>query len=327
MKNNIKVALIQEPPVYLNLELSVNKALQLIGEIVTEKPDLIVFPETWLPGYPVWLDYAPEAGIWGHEPSAVIYRLLTQNAIQKGDQFVQRLKDSAAEHEVTIIMGAHELQGRSLYNSLIHITKKGQSHIHRKLMPTYTERLIWAQGDGSTLNVIEENGYRTGGLICWEHWMPLARAAMHSKNEHIHIAQWPMVKELHQLACRNYAFEGQCYVIAAGCVLSKQDMLDGIHTVIANEEDRIAVELIESIPVDNRELLLKGGSSVIKPDSGYLIEPQMNVKETVFAELDLNKTIEGNLYLDTTGHYSRPDIFQLTVDENPKSDHDKESCS
>ena len=86
MKNNIKVALIQEPPVYLNLELSVNKALQLIGEIVTEKPDLIVFPETWLPGYPVWLDYAPEAGIWGHEPCAVIYRLLTQNAIQKGDQ-------------------------------------------------------------------------------------------------------------------------------------------------------------------------------------------------------------------------------------------------
>lgn len=323
MKNIIKASIIQEPPVYLNIERSVEKALRLIDEAMAEDPDMIVFPETWLPGYPVWLDYAPSAGIWDHKPSAVIYRLLVENSVAAGDQHMKKLSDSAVNNEVTIVIGAHERVGRSLYNTLFHISAKGNTFIHRKVMPTYTERLIWAQGDGSTLNVVEENGYRTGGLICWEHWMPLARAAMHQKNEHIHIAQWPMVKELHQLACRNYAFEGQCFVIAAGCVLSKKDMLEGLNTIIKDANDEIALELIRTIPVNDGELLLKGGSCVIEPDTGFLTEPQWGSTQIIHSELDLKKTIEGNLYLDTSGHYSRPDIFKLSVNDRDISEHNK----
>lgn len=112
-------------------------------------------------------------------------------------------------------------------------------------MPTYTERLVWGMGDGSTLPTIDHQNAKITGLICWEHWMPLARAAVHQNGEDIHIAQWPMVKDLHQIASRQYAFEGQCYVIAAGCILTKQQMIDGIISV--SDKDNPALEMIRSI--------------------------------------------------------------------------------
>lgn len=318
MEHLYKTAIIQHPPVYLNLAESVELAKKYITETTDAGTRLIVFPETWLPGYPVWLDYAPQAGVWDHPPAKALFRLLFQNSISIDDEHFKSLQNSAVEKDCIIIMGAHEKVGRTLYNTIFYFKPDGTFEVHRKLMPTYTERLIWGMGDGSTLSTIKDGDVEIGGLVCWEHWMPLARAAMHQLGEHIHIAQWPMVKDLHQIASRQYAFEAQCFVLAAGCTLTKQEMLDGIKTVINSEEDQLALELLESIPVPPETYVLRGGSAVIKPDIEYLVEPLQETSQIIYSELDLSKLSEGNLFLDTNGHYSRPDVFELKVDTRSK---------
>lgn len=309
--NPYKIAVVQHPPVYLNLRESVALAIQYIIEAASQNVRMVVFPETWLPGYPVWLDYAPEAGIWDNPSAKALFRLLFENSIEIDDEYFKALSNSAVENNCLIVMGANERFGRTLYNTIFYFKPDGDFELHRKLMPTYTERLVWGTGDGSTLPTIDHNGTKITGLICWEHWMPLARAAVHQNGEDIHIAQWPMVKDLHQIASRQYAFEGQCYVIAAGCTLTKDQMIKGILSVTG--EENIALELINSIPEDNDTQLLKGGSSVIKPNSEYLIEPVQNECTIIYTELDLGILSEGNLFIDTNGHYSRPDVFQLHV--------------
>lgn len=318
MAKKVSVSLVQRAPVYLNLKASVNLAVQYITESVSRGAEVIVFPETWLPGYPVWLDYAPEAALWDHPPAKALFRLLFENSISINDAHFNELLHAAKINNCLIVMGCHERVGRTLYNTIFYFRPDGTFHLHRKLMPTYTERLIWGYGDGSTLPVFEFNDAKIGGLICWEHWMPLARAAMHQQNEDIHIAQWPMVKELHHLASRNYAFEGQCFVIASGCTLTKSQMIDGISSVCENEEDELALNLIEHIPTNPQDYMLKGGSAIIKPNSEYLVEPILERSELIFADLDLKENIEGNLFIDTAGHYSRPDIFKLQVDTQSK---------
>lgn len=318
LSSTYKVAVVQHPPVFLNLSESVSLASGYIKEAASQGSRLIVFPETWLPGYPVWLDYAPNAGLWDHPPAKALFRILFENSIAIGDEYFKTLQNAAVENDCLVVMGGHERLGRTLYNTIFYFMADGSYDLHRKLMPTYTERLIWGMGDGSTLAVIEDDSIKIGGLVCWEHWMPMARAAMHQLGEHIHIAQWPMVKDLHQIASRQYAFEAQCYVIAAGCTLTKGEMLDGINSAIKEESDKAALELIESIPVKENEFVLKGGSAVINPDTSYLEAPLQQKTGIITAELDIAKLSEGNLFLDTNGHYSRPDVFQLTVDTRKK---------
>jgi predicted amidohydrolase len=146
--------------------------------------------------------------------------------------------------------------------------------------------------------------------------MPLARAAMHARQETIHVAQWPWVRELHQIASRHYAFEGQCFVLAAGSVLTRQDVLDGYHSL---EVDSEALEILEQIPGDAETYLLKGGSAVIGPDAGYVVEPVFEEAGILYADLELDRVIEGHLTLDTDGHYARPDVFHLAVNDQPQS--------
>ena len=306
MYNPYKIAVVQHPPVFLNLENSVDLAIQYIEEAGERDANMVVFPETWLPGYPVWLDYAPKAGVWDHAPAKALFRLLFENSIAINDQYFKALSNAAVEQNCLVVMGANERLGRTLYNTIFYFKPDGEFDLHRKLMPTYTERLVWGMGDGSALPTIDDNGTKITGLICWEHWMPLARAAMHENGEHIHIAQWPMVKDLHQIASRQYAFEGQCYVIAAGCTLTKQQIIDGILSI--SDEKNPGLELIESIPVENDEFLLRGGSSIIKPDSEYLVDPLQEKNTVIYADLDLSLLSEGNLFID-----SRPDVFQLHV--------------
>ncbi len=318
MSSTYKVAVVQHPPVFLNLPESVVLATRYINEAASQGSRLIVFPETWLPGYPVWLDYAPNAGLWDHPPAKALFKILFENSISIGDEHFKTLQNAAVENNCLVVMGAHERLGRTLYNTIFYFKPDGSYDLHRKLMPTYTERLIWGMGDGSTLAVVEHEKVQVGGLVCWEHWMPMARAAMHQLGEHVHIAQWPMVKDLHQIASRQYAFEAQCYVIAAGCTLTKGEMLKGIHSVSKNDSDKTALELIESIPVASDEFVLKGGSAVINPDTSYLKDPLQEKSGIISVELDIARLSEGNLFLDTNGHYSRPDVFQLTVDTRKK---------
>ncbi|MBO6524710.1 MAG: carbon-nitrogen hydrolase family protein [Balneolaceae bacterium] len=319
MDHSYSIAVIQQPPVFLNLPESISLAKKLVHEAIDHGARLIVFPETWLPGYPVWLDYAPNVGVWGHPPAKALFKLLVQNSLSIDDEHFKSLNNLAVQNDCIIVMGAHEKVGRTLYNTIFYFKPDGTYSLHRKLIPTYTERLIWGMGDGSTLSIIEDENVKIGGLVCWEHWMPLARAAMHQLGEHIHIAQWPMVKDLHHIASRQYAFEAQCYVIAAGCTITKQQMLDGIKSTISDPDEELALELIESIPVDSESFILNGGSAVINPDTSYLSEPVYDKNSIIYADLDIRELSKGNLFLDTSGHYSRPDVFQLTVDTRSKT--------
>ena len=316
--NCINVAIIQQAPVFLNIKESTKKATGLIEEAANKGANLIVFPETWLPGYPVWLDYSPNAALWDYPPAKELYRILSENSITIPGEDFNELLAISRKTSCRVVLGAHERIGGTLYNTMIFIDNDGKNYeVHRKLMPTYTERLIWGRGDGSTLNTLNTEFGKIGGLICWEHWMPLARAAMHAKHETVHVAQWPMVKELHQLASRHYAFEGQCYVIAAGCILSKGEIIEGIKSL--GDTNNLALQLLEEMTGDKNDLILKGGSSVILPNSEYLIEPVYNKSQNIYSELDLEKITEGNLFLDTDGHYSRPDVFQLVINDQPQS--------
>ena len=311
-KSTFKVAIIQQAPVFLNINETIEKANILVKNAAMQNAEIVIFPETWIPGYPVWLDFSPNAAIWNYAPAKSIFNILVENSLTIPGKNFDSLCKMAQKNNVYLVVGAHELVGGTVYNSLIYIDKNGINFkIHRKLIPTYTERMIWGRGDGSTLDVISTEFGNIGGLICWEHWMPLARAAMHNKQETIHIAQWPYVKELHQIASRHYAFEGQCFVVAAGCILSKQDTLDGIDSLsIKNNDAKI---LLEEIPCDNEELLLKGGSCIIAPDGSYLTEPAYDTSDIIYAKINLALINEGHLVIDTDGHYSRPDIFKLNV--------------
>lgn len=308
--HSVKIALIQAPPVFLNLKESLGRFGELAKEASESGAKVIVFPETWLPGYPIWLDDAPNAGLWDYPPAKRLYKYLSDNSVPVPGPEVDLLRRTAAETKSYIIIGVNERAGRTLYNTTLYISPSGDFKIHRKLTPTYTERLVWGVGDGSTLNTIETPYGTIGGLICWEHWLPLARAAMHAKNEIIHTAQFPTVHERHQIASRHYAFEGQCFVLASGCVLTKNDALSGFESL--GTDDKEVFSLLESM---RKEKLQRGGSAVIAPDISYIAEPVFDDTATVFADLDLNLPGEGSLLLDTDGHYSRPDIFSLEVNE------------
>ena len=314
MNRSFKVAIVQQAPVFLNLEESLDKACTLVEEAAGAGAKVIGFPETWLPGYPVWLDYAPNAALWDHGPAKTLYRLLAENSITIPGRHLDRLLDIARRTGTYLIMGAHERLDGTLYNTMLFIHRDGQSfQIHRKLVPTYTERLVWGRGDGSTLGVMPSEYGHLGGLICWEHWMPLARAAMHAQNETLHVAQWPAVRELHQIASRHYAFEGQCFVLAAGSVLSRGDILAGFHSLGRTEGG--GIELLEAIPGQDTDLILRGGSAVISPDSSYLEGPVFDQSLILYADIDPERIAEGHLVIDTQGHYARPDVFSLEVND------------
>jgi len=301
-----QITAVQEPPVFLDLEKSVDKACALIAQAAKEGASLIVFPETWLPGYPIWLDMAPGAGLWEYEPATAVYRRLFANSVAGESTAVSRLCQAARAAGATVVMGLNERDGGTLYNTILYLGADGSVlGKHRKLMPTYTERLVWGLGDGSTLTVVDTPHGRVGGLICWEHWMPLARHAMHAQQELVHVAQWPTVKEMLLVASRSYAFEGRCFVVAAGTVLQKRDLA------------HLNLALFGEIPGDDDTLLMRGGSAIIGPNGDCLAGPLNDQPGLVSAVIDPAQWIDGRLTLDVVGHYGRPDVFQLHVNTTP----------
>lgn len=307
----LTVALIQQPPIFLHRAASVRKAIGLIADAAAAGADLVVFPEAWLPGYPIWLDDAPGAALWAHPAAEALFAHLVEHSVVIDGEDVAALSYAAIDAGCDVVMGMHERDGGTLYNTTLMLGRDGCKVARRKLMPTHGERLIWGAGDGSTLDVWQRPYGRVGSLICWEHWMPLARAAMHARHETLHVAQWPAVTPLHQLASRTYAFEGQTIVLASGCVLTRDDVLDGFDSAGGS---RLARGLLETISATN---LKAGGSAVIGSDAEYLLAPS-DAAETLYAQLDLEALTSPRPYLDVSGHYARPDIFRLTVDTAPK---------
>ncbi|MGH9576412.1 MAG: carbon-nitrogen hydrolase family protein, partial [Terriglobales bacterium] len=226
----VRVAAIQVAPVYLDLAASVRKAIGLMQQAARKGAKVVAFGETWLPGYPAWLDCCPDAALWNHPPVKQVFARLRENSVTVPGKEVAALARAARKLSITVVMGVNERVDSgpgngTLYNTLLTITPDGRiANLHRKLVPTYTERMVWGQGDGSGLEAVETPAGRVGGLVCWEHWMPLARQAMHNSGEHIHAAVWPTAHDLHHLASRHYAFEGRCFVICVGLIMPASDL-------------------------------------------------------------------------------------------------------
>ncbi|UCH92286.1 MAG: carbon-nitrogen hydrolase family protein [Candidatus Aminicenantes bacterium] len=312
IKQPIKVGIIQSSPVYLDIKKSMDKALSLMEKAVKQDAELLVFGETWLSGYPAWLDHCPEAALWDHEPTKNVFAKMIQNSITIPGKETKTLCDFAQTHKVVITTGVNEIiptgpGNGTIYNTLLTINANGEivNH-HRKLMPTFTEKLLYGTGDGHGLKAAETHLARIGGLICWEHWMPLARQALHNSGEHIHIAVWPWVHEMHQIASRHYAFEGRCFVIAVGQIMRTKDF---------PKELKLPKHL-ENKP---NELILKGGSCIIAPDGKYILEPQLHTEDIIVQEIhDLQQIYKERMTLDTSGHYNRPDIFNFNINTERK---------
>ncbi|APE28480.1 carbon-nitrogen hydrolase family protein [Aurantiacibacter gangjinensis] len=308
----LNVAICQAAPVPLAVSDGIDKAVRLATEAVEGGAQLVAFGETFLGGYPLWLDEAPGAALWDHPGTRAMHRILLEQAVVPGDERLLPLQELCDRTGAVISIGAHERVRQSLYNNQMTFRPGLPVLDHRKLVPTHGERLIWMRGDGSTLGVHQAVWGSVGSLICWEHWMPLARAAMHNLGESVHVACWPTVRESYAIASRHYAIEGRCFVLAAGLVQTKADVFDGLERL--GENSGAAKELVEAIEAD---VLNRGGSLIAAPDASVIAQAGED-EETLLAELDLSARDEGLTSLDTDGHYSRPDVFELSVDTRAK---------
>jgi nitrilase len=301
----VRVAAVQAAPAFLDLEGGLGLLDHWTRKAAAEGAAIVAFPETWLPGYPAWIDSSPDAALWGHAGARTLHARLLENAVAVPGPATARISALARELGVTLVVGVQERAGKTLFNTLLFFGSDGRllNH-HRKLVPTYTERLVWGQGDGHGLRAVDAAGAKLGGLICWEHWMPLARQAMHDTGEEIHVAAWPGVHEMHLVASRHYAFEGRCFVIAAGSIL---------------RVDQMPAELpvAEKYAKNPEGLMIPGGSAIIGPGGKVLAGPVFDTEMVLVADCDLAEIAKEAQTIDVSGHYSRPDVLELTVKASP----------
>ncbi|MEJ7758087.1 MAG: carbon-nitrogen hydrolase family protein [Gemmatimonadaceae bacterium] len=299
------VAIVQAE-VAADLSLGMKKTVALAADAAAAGAQLIVFPETWLPGYPAWLDVCRDAALWDHGPAKTVFERHAAESVDVAGEDGAALSRLAAELGVVVVIGVVERVARgpgrgTLFNALLTYGSDGQllNH-HRKLVPTYTERLVWGQGDSSGLRAVDTPFARIGGLVCWEHWMPLARQALHDSGEDIHVAVWPTVHEMHQVASRHYAFEGRCYVLAAGSLMRGS----ALPSELEPHPDRVK---------GPDDWILRGGSAIIAPDGAYVAEPVFEREITLHAELDPGAVRREQMNLDVSGHYARSDCFDFAI--------------
>lgn len=307
----VRAACVQASPIFLDLEATVEKGVRLIEEAAGRGAQVVVFPETWIPGYPVWTTRIPP---WREHPLGQrLFARLFRNSVAVPSPAVDTLCRAARRAGVYVVMGVNERErefGRgTLYNTILFIGRDG--HLlgkHRKLMPTFHERTVWGLGDGSGLRVYDTEVGRIGGLICWEHWMPLTGYALWAQGEQVHAALWPWPApytqgsnegEMHQVANRHYAYQGRCFVISACAWLTRADLPSDF-------------ELAEQAK-GWEEVLLVGGSTIIAPDGRYLADPLYEGEGILYADLDLEEIPARKQSLDVVGHYARPDVFQVTI--------------
>jgi aliphatic nitrilase len=303
-----RAAAVQAAPVFLDLDASIDKAIALVAQAAANGAQVIAFPETWLPGYPwfIWLD----SPAWGMQ----FIQRYHDNSLVYGSPEAERLSAAAKAHGIMVVMGHSEKHQGSLYMGQWIIDARGQTvAMRRKLKPTHVERTIFGEGDGSDLAVHDTPLGRVGALCCWEHLQPLSKFALYAQNEQVHIAAWPSFSlyrggayalgaEVNNAASQIYAVEGQCFVLAPCATVSQ--------------------EMVELLCVDDmkKQLLLPGGgfARIYAPD-GQLISTALPEAEegVVYADIDLGLISLAKAAADPAGHYARPDVTRLMLNQTP----------
>lgn len=308
--SKLNVGLCQIAPVWLSKKETLNKIMLQVEEAGKRGCELVVFGEALLPGYPFWIGLT-KATEFDSKTQKEIHAHYINNAVQieQGDLDAICLK--AKSYKMSIYLGvverAADRGGHSLYCSLIYINEQGKIRsVHRKLQPTYDERLTWSPGDGNGLRVHKLKHFTVGGLNCWENWMPLSRTALYAMGENLHIAVWPGSDHNTKDITRFVARESRSFVVSVSGLMRKSDF---------PEDTPYLEEILNEAP----EILANGGSCIAGPDGEWLVEPIVNLEGLFVYELDFNRVLEERQNFDPVGHYSRPDVTRLLVDRTRQS--------
>jgi len=309
-KDSLVIGLAQIAPVWLNRSQTLEKILDRVYEAAKAGCQLVAFGEALVPGYPFWVERTNGAKFNSPIQKEIHAHYLDQ-AVQVEAGHLGPLCEAAKAHQIAVVIGIIERPadrgGHSGYASLVYIDADGViQSIHRKLMPTYEERLTWSPGDGHGLRVHKLGAFTVGGLNCWENWMPLPRVALYGLGEDLHIAIWPGgVHNTHDIT-RFIAKESRSYVVSVSGLMRKSDF--------PSDTPHLA-KILEN----SNDLLADGGSCLAGPDGKWIIEPVAGEEKLIVATLDHKRVREERQNFDPAGHYSRPDVTQLTVDRKRQS--------
>ncbi|NMH87271.1 carbon-nitrogen hydrolase family protein [Flavivirga algicola] len=311
MRDNIlKVALAQVSPVWLNKTETLKKVEQSMVDASKESVELIVFGEGLVPGYPFWLALTGGAE-WNKAVNKELHAHYVSHAvcIEKGD--LESICALSKAHKMAVYLGVIERPldrgGHSVYASLVYINSEGSiQSVHRKLQPTYDERLTWSPGDGHGLQVHPLKQFTVGGLNCWENWMPLPRAALYGLGEDLHIAVWPGSDHNTKDITRFIARESRSFVISVSSLMAKSDF---------PEDTPHLNKILEKAP----DILANGGSCIAGPDGAWIVEPVLHKEGLIIETIDFNRVLEERQNFDPVGHYSRPDVTKLSINRTRQS--------
>jgi nitrilase len=307
-ENFVRVAVVQAAPVLMDREATTEKAVSLTLEAGEKGAKLVLFPEAFIPAYPRGLAFGTKVGSRSESGRKDWYRYWN-NSVSVPSETTKALGEAARKAGVYLIIGIiekdNEFSTGTLYCTMLYFGPDGTLlGKHRKLKPTGSERLIWGEGDGSTLPVFETPFGKIGGLICWENYMPLARTAMYAKGVQIYLAPTADDREVWQSTLRHIALEGRCFVLSCNQFVSKE----------MYPTDLACYDDLASEP----EIMSKGGSTIVGPLGQYVVEPVSGREEIIIADLDMSLIAESRLDFDVVGHYARPDVFQLIINEEKK---------
>ena len=309
-ENTLHVALGQVAPVWLNKEHTLQKVASSIEAAAKEGAELIVFGEGLVPGYPFWLALTGGAE-WNTDVNKEFHAHYVRNSVTIEDGDLDDICAMAKQHSIAVYLGIIERPkdrgGKSIYASLVYISAEGIiGSVHRKLQPTYDERLTWAPGDGNGLKVHPLKKFTVGGLNCWENWMPLPRASLYAQGEDLHVAVWPGSDHNTKDITRFIARESRSYVLSVSSLMTKKDF---------PSDTPYLSEILKNAP----DVLANGGSGIAGPDGEWIVEPVLHSEGNIYATLDFNRVLQERQNFDPVGHYSRPDVTKLLVNRERQS--------
>jgi len=303
-QRSLRVGLAQIAPVWLHRDATLAKVIDWIGTAAKDGCELVIFGEALVPGYPFWVERTEGAKFESALQKTLYAHYVEQGvSIEAGD--LDEVCVAAARHGIAVYLGVMERAadrgGHSLYCSMVYIDAGGTiGSVHRKLMPTHEERLVWAIGDGNGLRTHKLGPFTLGGLNCWENWLPLARASLYAQGEDLHVAIWPGSRRNTEEITRFIARESRSYVVSVSGLMTRDDIGD----------DLPEVDLLRETADD---VMANGGSCVALPSGDWLLEPETGKESLRVAELDHRLVLEARHSLDVAGHYSRPDVTRLIV--------------